>query len=534
MKFTASLIGVVIALAGALIPLCRAQSTTTLAMPKWDPIYEALLTQANASVSEAAAIAADDPFRPVFHVLPAGQFMNDPNGPVWHAGRYHLFFQHLPFWTAGKDNRPMWGHASSADMVHWRHDPIALAPSPSGYDSGGIASGACVIKDGVPTIVYTGFTAKQVQCLATSNDAMLTWKKEPANPVLATMPTLEGLGDGFRDPCVWQEGSEWRMLLGSGFKGQGGTVLLYSSPDLRQWNFLGPLCIGLGTHCFQWECPAFFPIGNGSHYALMVSPLYDNITNLRGKVMVSVGTYANNRFVPGTWRPVDGGGETVYYAPNSFKDPAGRRILWGWIMAGREPAQKWCHSMSLPRIVSLGSNNELRYEPLPELKTLRRNEISLDATALQSESEIVVTQALGGHAEIEFNVKPGTAKQIELRFGRNADGSKFTSLIYDVAAGKIKFSDKETGFSLQPDEPELQIRLFIDGMVGEAYVNGRLCFSNVLPVDITATGVSLAAHGGSAALQRLSAWKMRSIWENNSSGVACNWLDARRNATSLP
>lgn len=32
-----------------------------------------------------------DPLRPQFHLLPAANWMNDPNGPMYWDGEYHLF-----------------------------------------------------------------------------------------------------------------------------------------------------------------------------------------------------------------------------------------------------------------------------------------------------------------------------------------------------------------------------------------------------------------------------------------------------------
>ena len=61
------------------------------------------------------------------------------------------------------------------------------------------------------------------------------------------------------------------LILGSGFRGKGGTILLYSSPDLRHWTYLHPLIEGTfsgkdSTNPVDtgdmWECPDFFPIGN--------------------------------------------------------------------------------------------------------------------------------------------------------------------------------------------------------------------------------------------------------------------------------
>ena len=82
--------------------------------------------------------------------------MNDPNGPFYCAGRYHVFYQHIPEgceWDFGI----VWGHAISTDLVHWEHLPNALKPSPGGLDADGCFSGCAIVDtDGTPTILYTG------------------------------------------------------------------------------------------------------------------------------------------------------------------------------------------------------------------------------------------------------------------------------------------------------------------------------------------------------------------------------------------
>ena len=51
----------------------------------------------------------------------------------------------------------VWGHAMSADLVHWEHLPPALLPTPGGADADGCFSGCCVVDDdGTPVILYTG------------------------------------------------------------------------------------------------------------------------------------------------------------------------------------------------------------------------------------------------------------------------------------------------------------------------------------------------------------------------------------------
>jgi fructan beta-fructosidase len=88
-----------------------------------------------ASISDIAK----EKYRPLIHFTPKEHWMNDPNGMVYYNNTWHLFYQYYPGATVWG---PMhWGHATSTDLVHWQHQPIALYPDSLGY----IFSGSAVV-----------------------------------------------------------------------------------------------------------------------------------------------------------------------------------------------------------------------------------------------------------------------------------------------------------------------------------------------------------------------------------------------------
>jgi beta-fructofuranosidase len=128
-----------------------------------------------------------DPLRPQFHLLPQADWMNDPCAPRFFRGQYHVFFQYNP--AAAVRGTMHWAHAVSPDLMHWKHLPVALIPTPGGCDAAGCFTGSVLPGVELPAIPYTGVTRssaeretirgedlREVQCLATSTDPELrTW-----------------------------------------------------------------------------------------------------------------------------------------------------------------------------------------------------------------------------------------------------------------------------------------------------------------------------------------------------------------------
>ncbi len=165
---------------------------------------------------------------------------------------------------------------------------------------------------------------------------------------------------GFRDPVPWREDDgTYYMLLASGQKGIGGNVLLYKSPDLRQWQYQGIFAEGKTTgkqtddtvdSGETWECPDFFPLG-GKHVLI-----HSTGTPTGRKTLWQSGTLDKSTM---KWTMEKEGvlNHGPYYAPKTQLDAHGNRILWGWIEE-TWPQEKmiehgWSGCMSLPRIMTL-------------------------------------------------------------------------------------------------------------------------------------------------------------------------------------
>ena len=474
------------------------------------PTHADLCAAADASVAQVRELVKQDPLRPVFHVSAAGRFINDPNGPIYFNGLYHLFFQHLPYYQTETQTGPGWGHAVSPDLVHWSHWPIAIMPVPDSVDAAACASGSCVVNnDGIPTIVYTS-VPPQAQSLAMSTDNLRTWKKYEGNPVIAGPPPVQGLEDGFRDPFVWKEDSLWRMAVGSGVKEKGGTILLYRSPDLIHWDYTGQLCTGMGPDCFQWECPNFFALG-GRH-VLIVSPLYHSSPGLRAPVQYAVGAYDGATLAPGPWLPLDLGGPDNFYAPNSLLDAQGRRILWGWVAAGGSPGCPWNGVLTLPRVLSLRSDGALGMAPAPELAALRGQHWHFEHRALENASNQVLDDVRGNSLEIlaSIEVSPDAIAGVDV-LADDTFGA-YVPVRCNRPKGLLRVGEREGAFSLGSSETSLQLHLFIDRSVLELFVNERACLTAQAHPASANQGLRLVVEQGKAEFRTLDVWEMHSIW----------------------
>lgn len=305
-------------------------------------------------------------YRPTYHFSPLANWLNDPNGLLFHDGVYHLFYQYHPnshVWG------PMhWGHARSTDLVHWAEMPVALAPDGLGM----IFSGSAVVDaantsglaDGgqkplVALFTYHDRQAKELgelrcetQGLAFSLDCGQTWTKYVANPVLEN-PGFED----FRDPKVfwYSPGGCWIMCLAC-----GDHIAFYASSDLKRWVFRSDFGRGMGAQGGVWECPDLvrLPVleSNEERWVLLVS-INPGGPHGGSATQYFVGDFDGMRFTPEHTdiRWMDWG--TDNYAGVTWSNTPGRTLLVGWMSnwtyANKVPTFPWRGAMTLARELSL-------------------------------------------------------------------------------------------------------------------------------------------------------------------------------------
>jgi beta-fructofuranosidase len=423
-----------------------------------------------------------DFFRPQYHLVPQGGRVGDPCAPRFFRDEYHVFF-HNNFGGRG------WAHACSSDLLHWRHLPIALSPTAGSYDAYGTFTGGVLPGGEGASIVYTGVTKvpreqetiraeglREVQCIATSmDDDLRTWKKRDKPVIDGPPPGLKVTG--FRDPFGWKDGDTWYLAVGSGFPQKGGAVLLYRSLDMKTWEYLHPLAEGAWNGQSysnpvpsgeMWECPDFFPLGN--KHVLLYSTEHTTIWE--------VGTYdkVNLRFHSERRGVLDHG---AYYAPRSMSDGNNRRILWGWVQETRPAADieraGWSGSISLPRVLTVGSDNSLQIQVAPEFDSLRQNTIVIkeprSTTELSNALSNVAIQNRAAVITCTFKAAKDSCA-MELQLQSSAGLSPMLAVAYSRTndAPFVAIGDKL--LPLRPDSNGFStLQIWIDGSIIETFID---------------------------------------------------------------
>lgn len=415
-------------------------------------------------------------FRPAYHHTPVYGWMNDPNGMFYKDGEWHLCYQWNPYGSQWENMT--WGHSVSRDLIHWEALPTAIEADAIGT----IFSGSCVVDHnntagygkGAIIAFYTSAGDNQTQSMAYSTDGGRTFNKYELNPILTSDKP------DFRDPHVfWHQATgKWIMLLAVGQE-----MHIYSSSNLKDWNYESAFGREYGNHDGVWECPDLFPLtvrGTGQQKWVLLCNINPGGPFGGSATQYFVGQFDGHKFTcesqPEVTKWMDYGKD--HYATVSFDNaPEGRRvaIVWmsNWQYAGAVPTKQFRSANALPRDLGLfADGNETYFTTVPsrEVDALRGKK----QKKLTDACEVVVD--VKGSAEITLANTKG--EQVVLKY----DQQKQTFAMDRTKSGDVSFSEAFPVETVAPTHGTIrQLRLFIDHSSVEAFdTDGKMVMTNLV------------------------------------------------------
>lgn len=469
-----------------------------------------------------------EPNRPLFHFTPPINWMNDPNGLVWHDGEYHLYYQHNPY---GKEWGHMsWGHAVSADLARWQHLPIAILEEPrQGYT---IFSGSAVFdrnntsglgQPGQPPLVAV-YTADHHPAAALE-DIRISYSLDRGRSFapFAGNPVLDVRNPKFGDPKAFWHAPTGRWILAAIHGDAQGWVDLYGSADLKHWDLLSQF---RAEHDAPgvWECPDLFPVpvespeagGAASRWVLKVNAVTPN----RGPAVTRyfIGGFDGFRFVadPPRAQIANPDLDAIYaqVTYNDLPESDGRRILIGWVRQTPRQERAWTGMMSIPRVLTLrriDGSLRLCQQPIAELAGLRGRSHRVGPMLVNGDALILSPADMGrgaGEIEAEFEPPPHGECGIRLRWPHHAA----VDIGYSAATNEL-FVDQHgrprLGIPLPHADGRVAMRIFVDRGIVEVFGDrGQATITALLDVETAPAGMDVFAEDGTARLARLNLWEM--------------------------
>ncbi len=454
----------------------------------------------------AAPVGYDQPLRPQFHFTARTGWINDPNGLVYVAGKYHLFFQFNPDRSNTASADKSWGHAISSDLVHWRQLPVALKPDRRGniwsgsavvdrHNTGGFQTG----KEPAVVAFYTaagGTSALSkgqpfTQCVAYSNNHAMSLTKYAKNPV------IENITPGDRDPkVIWYEPTRhWIMALF--LDGRQGFALLKST-NLKQWRKIQEIHFPQSR-----ECPNFFPLrihGRAREEKWI-------FTGANGKYLI--GEFNGERFTPQAGPFAMDTGKNFYASQvfSDLPDNSGNAVQITWMANGHYPNMPFNQQLGFPCVLSLHDTPHglriFRF-PVEEISRLRTATHTIRDKPLGGRSANSLLKFSGELLDVELTLAVGRAKRIDVTLGKHL-------VSYTPATGVITALGASGVAAAQ--HGVVTLRLLLDRTSLEIFGNqGEASMTSCLPPKSGPHHLRLQARGAGARIISLAVHTLKSAW----------------------
>lgn len=415
-----------------------------------------------------------DPWRLHYHLMPETGWVNDPNGLCQFKGTYHIYYQYSPFDVEGQTK--LWGHMTSSDLIHFKQGEPVLFPD-SRVDERGVYSGSAFIKDDTIHYFYTGnvkLIDKEYDYIYAGREQNLVHVESQDGYHFSDKEWLLNQSDypqemscHIRDPKIYEKDDRYYMVLGARSMDDQGCVLIYEGTDLKDWQY--KMCITTNEPFgYMWECPDLFDLDHQQFLLTCPQGLphvgyrYENVYQ-SGYFPIEI-DFKNQTYTLKDFKELDYGFD--FYAPQTFEDEQGRRILIGWMglpdidYTNPTCERGWQHALTMPRVLTQ-QNGIIHQSPVEEMKALR-----------QSHTQTTVSNFndchLNGYVfEMRLAIQKSDDFILQLRKG--------AYLKYDQSLKLLTLAFEECGYGREERHIELEtinnIWIYSDTSALEIYIN---------------------------------------------------------------
>jgi fructan beta-fructosidase len=322
----------------------------------------------------------------------------------------------------------------------------------------------------------------------------------------------------------------------------GNHVRIYTSDNLKDWNFASTFGEKSGSHAGVWECPDLFelPVGSNPDEAkwVMIVSIGNEETHTEGsRTQYFIGDFNGKTFINHNsdekvlW--IDHGRDNYAGVTwSNIPDEDERRIFLGWMSnwkyAHQTPTKAWRGAMTLPRELKLAATKggvRLFQTPIIETDLLRKEKLIWENRKIDSNDdnnildingktiEIIAVFELNTSSAFGFKVRKSEEEQAIIGYNVNNE-----SLFIDRRhSGELSFNpffaDKHM-VTIEPIDNKVKLHLFIDWSSVEVFANnGELVMTDLIFPAGYSEELELFASDGDVQLVSLEIYRLASIWE---------------------
>ena len=389
---------------------------------------------------------------------PEGGYVGDTMPFVTEEGTLELYYLYDTDHN-GQGYHPIYKY-STDDLCGYEDGGMALQYGLMSEPDPALGTGS-VLRDqeGLYHLFYTGHNdtgnggmGRECVMHATSTDRV-SWEKQPGDTFFSPDHYSK---DDFRDPEVFwaEEEQRYWMLVAAREDTLGGVIAKYTSPDLREWTFEGPLYAPQSQ--YMLECPDLFRMGDTWYLTYS----WDCVT------YYAIGESMNGPFAAPEDNILDGkglmeGNGFVFYAAKTAEWD-GKTYLCGWLgragLTADSGIYQWAGNVLNHQLVQHGDRT-LGVTAPEAFETYFTQKLDYEATRVEGPADIeedsVVLQAQDGEiARADLGVRAPTMMlecDVTLdpdgcagfAFGGSEADEAYTALCLDSARNMLHYEGYE-------------------------------------------------------------------------------------------